>query len=78
MKKVNPAWMIYRTPPVFGETLHLWEEHLEKVRNWPDSVGNKAAALEQAQEMTEWKKTTGVQQARRDRDGGLAERRPDP
>jgi len=61
MKKVNPAWMIYCTPPVFGENLHLWEEHLKKVRNWPDSVGNKAEAIEQALEMIEWKKTTGVQ-----------------
>jgi hypothetical protein len=60
MKKESPAWMIYCTPPTFGKTLHLWEKHLVKVRNWPDSVGNKKEAIEQALEIIEWKKTTGV------------------
>lgn len=50
MRKMEPAWMMYSTPAYFGDTLHLWELHLEKVRKWPDSVKNKGEAIEQVEE----------------------------
>lgn len=60
MKKMEPAWMMYSTPPYFGDTLYLWERHLEKVRKWPDSVENKGEAIEQAEEALKWKREKGV------------------
>lgn len=46
-----PTFMLYETPIAFGDTLDLWERHLEKVRSWPDNVENKEFAVNQAKQM---------------------------
>ncbi len=45
--------MMYDPPPRFGTTLQTWESERRKVEAWPDSVENKAQALEQIDQMIE-------------------------
>lgn len=49
--RAMPTLMLYETPAAFGNTLDLWERHLENVRNWPISVENKEFAVDQAKQM---------------------------
>ena len=56
MSDSETSLIIYDTPPVFGDTLPMWERHLKKVRAWPASVENRDFAIRQAEEMIALKK----------------------